>query len=239
MAGEESFIDTTQHTGQDTERSRVWQRWGAKHLDYRLFQKSGVLGKGGEEWRNVAEHTLVVNATAHWIAQGLRSAGHPVRIDLIDAASMLQDVTKRREKEQGVGQADRLESTIHQDALRAAGYSEKVIEYALYSGRVPEMFLADSDEQRKTVENLPLEKLVGAYADARVRNVEIVSLEDARDKNKLKIPKDAAVYDQWYSFYKLVEERLFSLIGRPPTDLTNESVFELVRAENDASSASE
>jgi hypothetical protein len=227
----EEFVDTRRNTGGEAEKRRAWQSWTLKHLDFRLFAKAGLLGKENESWRNVAEHTLVVNAAAQWIARKLTEAGVPVREHVVDLTSMLHDVTKRIEKEAGVSQAEKPSSAIQSSFLEEAGYPADIVSYAEYAGRVPEMFIDDPAEQKTAMDNVPLELLITAYADARTRNVHLVPLEEARDLNKKKIPGDADIYDKWYRYYDLVEQKLFGLMkDTVPRDLTDEGVYELVRS---------
>ena len=64
-----------------------------------------------------------------------------------------------------------------------------------------------------------------ALSDARVRNTDVVTLEDARDGNKKKNPKDTAFYDTWYTFYKKVEAKIFENLSEiHPEDITTENI---------------
>jgi hypothetical protein len=165
------------------------------------------------------------------MARKLAEAGVPVREHVVDLTSMLHDVTKRIEKEAGVSQAEKSGSRIQSTFLEEAGYPADIISYAEYDGRVPEMFIDDPAEQKRAMDKVPLELLVTAYADARTRNVRLVPLEEARDLNKQKIPGDADIYDKWYRYYNLVEQKLFGLMKDiAPKDLTDEGVYELVRS---------
>ncbi|MBI2021906.1 HD domain-containing protein [Candidatus Daviesbacteria bacterium] len=226
----EENIDTSSHTGGENEKRRAWSSWAIKHFgEMRLAKTAGLFPKEAG-WRNVVEHSLVVNALAVYLAKKIAKAGPPVNTDLVDSASILHDVAKRRDKESGISRDNERSAGATRELLEQDGYSEEVIRAAEYTGRVPEIYLAE-EEQKRAIKNSPIEALIVAYADARVRNTNIVSLEEARDKNKEKIPNNAAFYDKWYSFYQKVEERLTSLAGISPLDLSEQNVFEMVKSD--------
>lgn len=227
-------VDMTSHAGtNDKEQTAAWSDWSGRHMSQmRVLHTAGLLGPENREWRNIAEHSLVVNATAMFIAQNLEKSGVPVNMTLVDDASILHDSTKRLEREAGVSYANEHESTLRRDFLEQFDYSDRVIGATEYTGRVEEMFIDDAHEQAEAVAQKPLEELIVAYADARVRNTDIVPLEVARDLNKKKVPADAAIYDKWYQFYKNVESRIFSKIhteGVTPQTLTSDTVSEMVK----------
>lgn len=239
MRGEEN-IDISQHAGGDREKARVWDSWARRHFREMAVAKLAglVRSRAAEEaeWRNVVEHMLVVNAVAVWLARNVARVGQQVDVRLVDEASMLHDVDKRKLREQGISRNDERGSAILGDLLREyhEGHEHQFgpdVELAAkYTGRVPQIFEGDTT-QDAAIAALPLEHLLIAYADARVRNDEIVSLEEARDQNKEKIRQDAGFYDHWYRFYKKVEKRIFDLIGVEPSSLSNASVFTMVKAE--------
>jgi HD superfamily phosphodiesterase len=227
-------IDMTSHAGMhsDREQTAAWSEWSSRRLtQMRVLHEAGLLGPENKEWRNIAEHSVVVNATAMYVAQELTNSGVPIDLALVDEASVLHDVTKRLEREAGVSYATEHGSTIKRDFLKKFHYSDKVVDATEYTGRVPEMLIEDPGKQAEAIDNHSLEELIVAYADARVRNTDIVPLEMARDLNKKKVPKDEAIYDKWYTFYKNVEGRLFSYIQEDitPDSLTNDSVMEMVK----------
>ena len=161
------------------------------------------------------------------------SANHPVNIQLVDTASVLHDIAKRRDKEMGVKRGSEHQFDLTAEILRKAGYSDTVIEAATYSGRVPEIDLDDT-EQDKRISSIPIEHLIIAYVDSRVRNTNIVSLEKARDENKQKIPLDANFYDRWYRYYQKVEKQLFSLAedAFTPSGFSEDNVFKMVQEQS-------
>lgn len=204
----------------------------------RVLHEAGILGLENRDWRNVAEHSMVVNATAVFLARKLAEAGQDVDLTTVDEASMLHDATKRLEKESGVSYGNEHESSVREDFLGKFGYSREVIAATEYTGRVPEVFIEDPAERQAAVEAVPLTQLVIAYADARVRNTNIVPLEQARDLNKQKVPADAAIYDKWYDFYHDAEARIFNAIGDPattPNMLNDQTVTAMVEQDYELS----
>lgn len=234
MALNGEYVDTTSHAGNhgDREQTSAWSEWSSRRFtQMRVLYEAGLLGPENREWRNIAEHSVVVNATAMLLAQELESGGVTIDMTLVDEASILHDVTKRLEREAGVSYATEHSSTIRRDFLEKFDYPDGVIRATEYTGRVPEMFIDDPHEQRAAINAHSLEELIVAYADARVRNTDIVSLEVARDMNKQKIPKDAAIYDKWYTFYRGVEDRIFGYFGEniTPEAVTSDSVKAMVK----------
>ena len=220
-------IDTSLNPRMRDRDAHVWERWSLERAAHmRTFESAGLWGSINKEWHNVVEHSLVVNATAVLLAQKLQANGVSIDGETVDQASLLHDVTKRKEREMGISYDNEHGSTLKYDFLAQHGYDEAVIEGTLYTGRVDDMFV-DATRQEAVISTRPLECLIVGYADARIRNTDVVSLEVARDRNKQKVPRDAAVYDAWYDFYALVEKRLFGLM-RPgditPADITNDSV---------------
>jgi hypothetical protein len=227
-------IDMTSRAGSnDREQIAAWSEWSSNRLSYmRILHAAGLLGAENREWRNIAEHSLVVNATAVFLARALENSGVAIDSKLVDGGSILHDSTKRLERETGVSYANEHESTLRRDFLQDFEQSDDIIHATEYTGRVAEMFIDDPAEQKAAIAGKPLEELIVAYADARVRNTDIVPLEVARDLNKKKVPADAAIYDKWYQFYKNVETRIFDQIGVEdisPVTLTNETVSAMVK----------
>lgn len=229
--GEGLFIDTTQHTGGDVNKIKVWSDFAIEHhREMKVLKGAGLLKPNhidakGEKWRNNSEHALVVGGLASYVAK-LRKAN----IELAEIGGTLHDASKREDKEKKIGYATEQKVGGLTKLLADSGYTSEQIKISSYSGRVPEVYLSP-DEQEKAIKEIPIESLIVAYSDARIRNTDIVSLEEARDKNKIKNPKDSAFYDQWYEFYNNVENYLFSAIDNvTPSDITNTSVFQYLQS---------
>jgi len=225
---EEQFnIDTTQHTGGgEKEKTEMWSSFALRHkAELRVLKDAGLLGEGGQEWRNVAEHLLVVGGMAGFLSKKIKEQGVDVDPELAEVAAILHDASKRLDVENKVRYAQEKKKGALVDLLREHGYKEDFIEVCSYTARVPEIYL-DEKDQNDQIDKKGWEQLILAYCDARVRNTEIVSLEDARDKNKQKVPKDSDFYDQWYRFYKKVEARIFGAIaGMRPEELDVQKVL--------------
>lgn len=231
MVQEENLkIDIRQFAGEDKSRTNIWQEFSLRHLkEMRVLKMAGMLGKDKRDWRNVPEHLLVVGGLASSLTQLVKSAGGSVDVNMVETAAILHDAAKRIDVEQEVRWDKEKKEGGLRNLLQKAGYSEELIEAASYTARVPEIYLSPQ-EQDRAIAAKPLEHLIVAYADARVGNVEIVTLGQARDKNKQKNPADAEFYDRWYGFYKKVESRIFSQTGTlKPEEVTNERVFEMLQ----------
>lgn len=207
--------------------------WASKHpQELSLLTSAGILGPDNQEWHNVGDHVLVVNAVSAIIAEQVEGAGKPVDSMVIDQASILHDASKRINKEQGIGYADEYSSSSLEDLLTPFGYEPDVIKTAKYTGRVPEIYIVDKSDQKAAIAQVPIERLIVAYADARVRNTRVVPLEQARDLNKEKVPEDADFYDDWYKFYKNVEDYIFGMLessGFVSSDIDDKSVAEILK----------
>jgi hypothetical protein len=231
----EEFIDTASYTGGEISKRKAWSSWAQNHLrEMRVAKEAGLFPKS-EGWRNTVEHSLTVNASAVLLGRKIQALGHPIDLTILDQASILHDIAKRRDKEAKISRDQEHQIGYARRILQQNNYPEKVILGAEYSGRVAEIYLPE-EEQIIAIDKIPLENLIVAYADARVRNTNLVPLEEARDKNKEKIPGDAPFYDKWYQFYKKVEDRVFSLTEESfrPSDLNDMTVNEMVENEYSA-----
>jgi hypothetical protein len=227
-------IDTGQHAGTHPEYTGAWSDRVMGHMpEMRVLGASGLVGIRNKEWRNVTEHSLVVNATANFIAQELAQNGVEIDLEVVDKASLLHDVSKRFDKDADFREANAGRPFRLEEILSEAGYPRPVIAAAETAGRTVTMYV-DPSTQRSVLAASSLEELVVAYADARVRNTDIVSLKQARDGNADKIPHDASFYNQqWYPYFQRVEERLFRIINASdpnftPDSINNESVTAMV-----------
>ena len=206
QAAEVFNIDTTQFTGGDKEKVKIWDNFARRHLaEMRILKDAGLLGKKNTDWRNVSEHALVAGALAGILAKQLEASGEDVNPELVEAAAILHNAGKRLDIENKVRYKAEGRKGVLPELLKKAGYPENFINMCRYTARVPEIFL-DEKDQDAAINKKSIGELLVAYCDARIRNTEIVSLEDARDKNKEKVPKDADFYDKWYSFYKKFEK---------------------------------
>ena len=216
-------IDTSSHAGGSADKIKIWDTFAKRHLtEMRILRRSGVLGKKNENWRNVSEHVLVVAAFSKFLADKIKTEDID-RKEIISAA-ILHDAAKRIDVEAGVGYDREREEGAFKKILKKEGYSDEFIELCDWGGRTPEIFYSEED-QDADIAARPVAQLILAYADTRTRNTDVVTLEEARDKNKEKVPKDVDFYDQWYAFYKKVESRIFEKIeGIKPEDINNKNV---------------
>ncbi len=111
----------------------------------KLARIAGLFPKK-EGWRNVVEHSLVVNALAVYLAKKITEAGHLVDMDLVDTASILHDIAKRKDKEDGVSRDKEHTAGATRELLKQGGYSEETIRVSEYTGRVPEIYLAGGEQ---------------------------------------------------------------------------------------------
>lgn len=227
MEQKEEKIDTSSHTGGSVDKRQAWSDWAIKHFgEMRLAKTAGLFPKS-EGWRNTVEHSMVVNALSMYIGKKISESGKVLNLDALDSGSMLHDIGKRRNKELGISRDDELTNGVAKELIKNGGYSDDVVRIAMYSGRVPEIYLPQP-EQEVAIKNKSIEELISAYSDARVRNTNIVPLDVARDKNKEKVPADSDFYDKWYTFYSAVEQEIVTLAGIKAEDLNDKNIFNMV-----------
>jgi putative nucleotidyltransferase with HDIG domain len=111
---------------------------------------------------NIVEHSLVVARVARYLAEALREKGQEIDAGLVEAASLLHDITKT---ECLVTKEDHAETGFR--FLLSMGY-ERVGEVVAYHVRLP----PGGESARVT------ETEIVNYADKRVRHNRIVSLEE-------------------------------------------------------------
>jgi hypothetical protein len=239
-------IDTASRAGTHAEHSAAWSAWILRRIsDMRTLHRAGLSASRKSAWRNVVEHSVVVNAGSVFLSRKLAAAGETIDMDTVEKASLLHDATKRRDKEKKISYGNEKRAFQLRDYLDHAGYAGKVIAAAEGTGRVIEMFGLRST-QRASIDSLSWEEVVVAYVDARTRNTDIVTLETALhgDKNRgiegnvAKMPGDAEFYEErWYPYFKMVEDRIFAAIDDPaftPESLNNEAVTAMVHADAQA-----
>lgn len=228
-------IDTLSRSGCDKSIVNVWSKWAVQHLStMRLFYHAGLLPRGNKkyrtysnrsaDWSNIVEHSLVVNGLACFIATILNVNGKHIDTGIVSHASLLHDIDKRMQRELGITYANEHNFTLKQDFLREHSINEHIINAASYTGRVADIYIIDKSERIKAISERPIEWLVVAYADARVRNTDVVLIEKAFIENCIKNSKDTSFYLEWLNFYREVEHFLFDGLFISPMDITPKSI---------------
>lgn len=185
-------------------------------------------------WGNVIEHLLTVNSAAVFLAEKLKVAGAKIDLSVVDSASILHDAAKRQEIDSKIPYSKEEKAGLLGKFFKQSNFSDSIISAAHYSARVKDMV---APEPGKSLEDIiaarTLEQIVVGYVDARTRNDEIVSLEQALTGNCSKNPKDEVFYrNTWYPFYRVIEKRIFESLKKVnfrPEDLNNKAVFEMVK----------
>lgn len=218
-------IDTGSHLGEHPEYSGAWSDWVLRRLSHmRVMRHAGLDSRRGSKWENAVQHSLVVNATAVFIAGKMVEAGVRVDIDVVDQASLLHGIEEAAGKAKGASDGTERRTNRLRSTLEDAGYASQVIAAAECTGEeVIEMSIPDEGRQKAAIAKLSWEELVVGYADAIVRNTDIVSLET--------VPENTTAYDKWYPYYKNVETRIMEAIGDPgftPQSIDDNSVRTMV-----------
>jgi len=167
----------------------------------RLMDQRGML-------KNIVEHSLVVAKVALHLSKALNKEGQWIDVDLVEAASLLHDITKT---ESLVTQTDHAETGSK--FLAAMGY-EKVGEVVAQHVRLME------GRQSSRVS----EEEVVYYADKRVRHDQIVSIEERFRDLEDRYGKNEKAIKQLERLKKAtaeIEKKIFSILVGGPAILEN------------------
>lgn len=150
-------------------RAVYFSNFALRHFrEMRILAKGGVLGRGNEDWRNVAEHCLVEAVGADILAEALGVS--PKRVV---SAALLHDWYKRREVEamKLIGGGKGYEKTAKEDdrLLREYGISEDVIRIA--HANIPE------SADLKYLEERPIEEKIMHFMDLITSGLEFMDVE--------------------------------------------------------------
>ena len=181
---------------------------GIQKGDEKLLSKKECMEllKKYEMPENILAHSLTVNKVAVFLAEKLSEKGIEIFIPLVDSASMLHDIGKKREIEKEV------------DSHIAEGYEilqkENLISEAIICRKHGALSPLNPITRPKSWE----EKVV-FYADKRVLHDKIVTIKERlKDANK-RYPKYAKEEQKAYVFVEKVEKEIFDIIGIKPEEL--------------------
>ena len=167
----------------------------------RLMGRHGMLD-------NIVVHSLEVTKVALFLSTRLNMKGQRIDLRLVEAASLLHDITKTICFETKEDHAQ----TGYQ-LLKEMGY-ERVGEVVAEHVRL--------SEQRDPL--IVSEEEIVNYADKRVEHDRIVSLEERFQDLKERYGKDQRVLEQFKKLEKItfeIENKIFSILGIDPKDLQN------------------
>jgi hypothetical protein len=150
-------------------RAFYFSNFALRHFrEMRILANGGVLGRGNEDWRNVAEHCLVEAVGADILAEVLGVS--PKRVV---SAALLHDWYKRREVEamKLIGGGKGYEKTAKEDdrLLREYGISDEVIRIA--HANIPESADAEYLARR------PIEEKIMHFLDLVTSGTEFIDVD--------------------------------------------------------------
>jgi len=152
---------------------------------------------------NIVEHSLVVARVALYLSKALNEKGQRIEVDLVEAASLLHDITKTESLSTRQDHAH-----TGSQALTAMGYG-KVAKVVAQHVRMLE------EGNPSTVSEVE----VVYYADKRVRHNQIVSLEERFRDLKDRYGKEEKAILQLEKLKKatsIVEKKIFSILAADP-----------------------
>lgn len=165
----------------------------------RLMNQYGML-------RHIIDHSIEVTKVALYLAMELNKKGQRIDLGLVEAASLLHDLTKSecfKTKEDHARTGSQL--------LKGMGYL-----------RVGEVVAEHIQLSRKNAPSLITEEEIVNYADKRVQHDRIVSLEERFSDLMDRYGKGQKASEQMEQLRKAtfeIENKIFSVLGTDPSDL--------------------
>jgi len=156
--------------------------------------------------QNIVEHSVEVARVALFLSRALNGKGQTINLELVEAASLLHDLTKT---ECLVTQEDHAKTGCV--LLTAMGYervAEVVGDHIVLSRAIPPLGVSEEE--------------VVNYADKRVQHDKIVSLDERFRDLMERYGKGNRVSSQWKRLMEAtfeVEAKIFSILGADPDDL--------------------
>ena len=149
------------------------------------------------------KHFLIVNKIAVFLAKKLKEKGEDIDVELVDRASLLNDMDK------GCVDKDFDHGEMAHKFLIKEGYSE-----------VAEVVRNHTIMRLFSVKYFTLEAKIVNYADCRVRHNDIVSVEERfADLKKRYSHLDPSNLDKAKPIMDAIEKEIFDKIGGKPEDI--------------------
>ena len=157
---------------------------------------------------NIIAHSLEVARVALFISTELNKRGHKISLDLVEAASLLHDLTKTeclKTKE------DHARTGYH--LLKQMGYERvgEVVAQHIWLGKGGDPLTLSEEE-------------IVNYADKRVMHDRIVSLEEMFNDLKVRYGRDQKAIEYLDRMEKEIygiEQKIFFILQMDPNDLLN------------------
>ena len=154
---------------------------------------------------NIIQHSILVNKIAVFLAKELQKKGVEIYVDLVDSASLLHDIGRKRIIDNG---GDHI----------AEGYeilqNESLISQAIVCRK--HGMLSPLNPVTKPKE---WEEKVVFYADKRAGEGRAISAKERVEDLKKRYPKDAKEIEKASAFLFKVEKEIFYVIEIKPEDL--------------------
>lgn len=210
-------LENKNESEEKKKKTLYFSNFALKHLSsMRILREGGVLGRGGEDWRNVSEHCLAEAVGADILAEYLGADR-----DKVVKAALLHDWYKRREAEavKKLGGAKGYQKTAEKDErlLRGFGIQKEIIKLA--HSNIPES--SDPDY----LKNRSLEEKIIHYLDMITAGSEFVDFVERTRISEQK-PKNiefsesfrekyrgASLYEVQIEAAKMEEEEFEKLLG--------------------------
>ena len=210
----------------------TWREWGTQYLPVAVYREFGMVEvEGSDEWLNVVEHNVFVAAVALTIGEKLVAEGVSVDLEKLVKSAIVHDASKRLDIERKLSRTEEVTDKTFETVVKSFGYSDEEITAAKNTGRLPDRYIDDPVVRLRAIADHSIEANIVGYADARTRNVHLLTLENAMNDSITSKPKDEEFFTRhWRPYYDAVE-RYFQVLapGFDPEQITDWSVLETVK----------
>jgi phosphohistidine swiveling domain-containing protein len=181
--------------------------------------------------KNIKQHCLNVRNVAMFLAKKVRESGIDVNIDFVDRLALLHDLFKivsikslepnkyhaHQFSEEEIMMREKLQSKF-------PGLHECDVAYETFKGKYPKLALALKNVSISNIENKNWEEGIVHYADWRIAQNKIVSLQYRLDYLQELYPKPKEYWQTQINHIKELENKIMGLIKIDPNEL--EKAFE-------------
>ncbi len=177
---------------------------------------------------NIKEHCLKVREVAVFLAKKLQEKGVDVNVELVDRISLLHDIFKvvvieDLEKNEFYNYTYSDEEVKMWEMLRQKyfGMHECDVAHIIFKDDFPELANSLKFVSKTFKGDKLIEERISHYADWRVCNNSVITLQERLENLKLRYKKEGEVWEKLAEFILVEENKLFSNLDFSPEELKN------------------
>lgn len=181
--------------------------------------------------QNVKQHCMKVQEVAVFLAKALKEAGTPINGDLIRAGSILHDLFKAVSIDNSKSDKwNRRELTEEEIAMRdhlRLKYGKKFeneIAYEVFKDKYPELAIVLRNEGDPYLRQRTWEESIIHYADYRVFQESIVSLQDRFAYFREAYPAKEGFWEEYFAYCQAEERKIFQQLPFSPAELAEQMI---------------